>query len=121
MSSLSSLTSSTAGTSTQPPINFNGLVSGLDTSSLITGLLAVDQAQITAVTQKETNVQAEQTAYKQVEAQLLTLQGDIGQLNAPVNGVFDAQTATSSNSSVVTAAASSGAVPGVYSLQVNSL
>jgi flagellar hook-associated protein 2 len=125
MSSLSSLGSSTAAnnatTSNQPPISFQGLVSGLDTSSIITGLLAIDQAQITAVTTKETSVQTEQTAYKQVEANLLTLQGDIGQLNAPTNGVFDAQTATSSNTNVVSAAASSNAVPGVYSLEVNSL
>ncbi len=121
MSSLSSLSSSTAGTSTQAPITFSGLVSGLDTNSLITGLLAIDQAQINAVTQKETNIQTEQTAFKQVEAQLLTLQGDVGQLNALTNGVFDAQTATSSNTNVVNAAASSNAAPGVYDLQVNSL
>ena len=121
MSSLSSLSPSTASTSTQPPISFQGLVSGLDTSSLITGLLAIDQAQINAVTQKETNVQTEQTAFKQVEAQLLTLQGDVGQLGALTNGVFDAQTATSSNTNVLSAAASSNAATGVYSLQVNSL
>ena len=122
MSSLSSLGSSSAtGTSSQPPISFQGLVSGLDTGSLITGLLSIDQAQITAVTQKETSVQAQQTAYQQVEANLLTLQGDIGKLNAPTNGVFQAQTATSSNTNVLTAAASSNAAIGVYSLEVNSL
>ena len=121
MSSLSSLGSSATAASTQPPVSFQGLVSGLDTSSLITGLLAVQQSQITAVTQQETAVQAKQTAYQQVEANLLTLQADIGQLNAPTNGVFDAQTATSSNTNVVNAAASSNAATGVYSLEVNSL
>src|SRR5207249_6568140 len=55
--------------STQAPISFNGLISGLDTSSVITGLLAIQQAQINAVTRKQTNVQAQQTAYKQLEAQ----------------------------------------------------
>jgi flagellar hook-associated protein 2 len=120
MSSLSSLAGS-SGTSTQPAISFNGLISGLDTSSVITGLLAIQQAQINAVAQKQTNVQAQQSAYKQLEAQLLALQGDIGKLNLLTNGVFDGQTATSSNTNLVTAAASSGAVPGVYALQINSL
>ena len=45
MSSLSSLTSASPGTASQPPISFNGLISGLDTSSVITGLLANEQAQ----------------------------------------------------------------------------
>ena len=71
--------------------------------------------------QRKPRFQTQQTAFKQVEALLLTLQGDVGQLNSPTNGVFQAQTATSSNTNVLTAAAVSSAAPGVYSLQVNSL
>lgn len=123
MSSLSSLSPSSSSTaaSNQPPITFNGLVSGLDTSSIIQGLLAVQQSQITAVQQQESSVTTQQTAFQQLEAQLLTLQNDVGQLDAATNSVFDAQSATSSDTSVLSAAASSNAAPGVYNLQVNSL
>jgi flagellar hook-associated protein 2 len=121
MSSLSSLTSTSPGTASQPPISFNGLISGLDTSSIITGLLANEQSQINATASKETTVKSDQAIYKQIEANILTLQGDVTKLNAPTNSVFDARTATSSNTSVLTAAASSNAAPGVYNLQVNSL
>ncbi len=121
MSSLSSLTSTSPSTASQPPISFNGLISGLDTSSIITGLLANEQSQINATNAKETTVKSDQAIYKQIEANILTLQGDVTKLNAPTNSVFDARTATSSNTSVLTAAASSNAAPGVYNLQVNSL
>jgi flagellar hook-associated protein 2 len=117
MSSLSGLTS----TSSQPAISFNGLISGLDTTSVINGLLALDQAQINSVTQKQTVIQNKQTIYKQVEAHLLTLQGDLQQLNSLTNSAFDAKTATSSNPDVISAAASSSAAPGIYSLRVNNL
>ncbi len=119
---LSSITpsssSSSGGTGT---ISIGGLVSGLNTSQIIQGLLAVQQAQITSVQGQESAVQAQETAFKALQAQLLTFQADVTKLASPSNGPFDGLTATSSNTAAVTAAAGSGAAPGVYSLNVTGL
>jgi flagellar hook-associated protein 2 len=115
-SSLLSSTSSTTGT-----LSVGGLVSGLNTSQIIQGLLAVQQQQITAVQTRESAVQARETAYKALQAQLLGFQTGVTQLAQTVNGPFDGRTATSSNTAAVTAAGSGGAVPGVYALTVNAL
>jgi flagellar hook-associated protein 2 len=119
--SLSLPSSTTGSTGNAPPLTESGLISGLNTNSIIQGLLAVDQQQITDITQHETQVQQVQSIYQQIQTKLLTLQSDASQLGTSLDSVFAGRTATSSNSSLVTAAASSSATPGVYSLQVNSL
>jgi flagellar hook-associated protein 2 len=123
MSSLSSvggasnpLSSSSAGT-----ISVGGLISGLNTNQIIQGLLAVQQQQITNVQSRQSAAQAQETAYKALQAQLLSFQSSVSQLAQTVNGPFDGRSATSSNQGVLTAAASSSAAPGVYSLTVGSL
>jgi flagellar hook-associated protein 2 len=118
-SNLLSSTSSSGGSG--GTISVGGLISGLNTSQIIQGLLAVQQQQITAVESRQSAVQAQETAYKALQAQLLSLQASVGQLAQTTNGPFDGRTATSSNQAVLTAAASSSAAPGVYSLTVGSL
>ncbi len=125
---LASTTPSTSASSSSGTINnsngtisVGGLISGLNTSQIIQGLLAVQQQQITAVQTQQSNVTAEETAYQALQAQLLTFESSVTQLAQPVNGPFDGRTATSSNTAAVAAAASSTAVAGVYSLTVNSL
>jgi flagellar hook-associated protein 2 len=103
------------------PLTINGLVSGLNTQQIIQGLLAVDQQRITDIRNQETHVQEVQSAYKGIESQLLTLQGDMTKLGKSQNGTFDARTATSSDTSVVGAAAGASATPGVYNLRINRL
>ncbi|HYV37907.1 MAG TPA: flagellar cap protein FliD N-terminal domain-containing protein, partial [Gemmataceae bacterium] len=65
MSSLSSLSNSTVTNSllTNTP-TVSGLASGLDTNKLITGLLAVQQAQIDTLKANQSQVAARQTAFK---------------------------------------------------------
>jgi flagellar hook-associated protein 2 len=120
----SSTASSLAGlnpTTSSAPITISGLASGLNTNQIIQGLLAIDQQRVTDLNNQETQVTNNQTAFKQVEAQLLGLQNTLGTLSSPVNNVFAARTATPSDNTVLTAAASGSAVPGVYTLTVNSL
>lgn len=119
MSSLSGL--STSALASAPSLTVGGLVSGLDTDKIITGLLAIEQAKVTRLTARATQIQTTQAAFQQIEARLLTLQGDVTQLGRSVNGVFDARKATSSDESLVTAAATASAVPGTYALKVNTL
>ena len=96
-------------------------MSGLNTTQIIQGLLAVQQQQITAVQNQVSSAQGEETAYKALQAKLLALQADVSQLAQSSNGPFDGRTATSSDPTVLTAAASSEAVAGVYPLTVGAL
>lgn len=99
----------------------DGLVTGLDTTKLINGLLAVQQQRITLLQGKEDKIVQQQTAFKKVEAKLLGLQSDVGRLGRAQNGAFDGKLVTSSDEGLLTAAASASASAGVYSLKVNSL
>jgi flagellar hook-associated protein 2 len=120
-SSSSSSTGAISSNGGAGTISVGGLVSGLNTSQIIQGLLAVQQQQITNVQNQESNVQSQETAYKALQAQLLNFQSAVSTLAQTANGPFDGRTATSSAPSVVTAAGSAGAVPGVYSFTVGSL
>jgi len=130
MSSLSALSgASSAATSgltqgsssTAAPFTVSGLISGLNTSAIIQGLMAVDQQKITNLDQQKQTVTAQQAAFDGIEAKVLALQGTLSPLTSSQSSVFAARTATSSDSNIVTAAASSSAVNGVYNLHVNSL
>jgi flagellar hook-associated protein 2 len=118
MSSLPAVAGSLTST---PALTFNGLVSGLDTDSIIKGMLAINQRQISSIDTRATQVKQVQAIYKQIQARLLALQGNAALLGRSQNGVFDGRTVTSSKPELVSAAASSSAVAGVYSVQVNSL
>lgn len=113
MSSISGLSSS--------GIQFSGLASGIDTNKVIEGLMALQQAQINRLKNSQSKVSQQQSAFKVIEARLLALQGKLGQMSKITSNVFDAKTVTSSDISLVSAAASKSATTGVYSFRVNSL
>src|SRR5581483_2424605 len=124
MSTLSSIGSSSLGSSlsgSASGISFSGLASNLDTNAIIQGLLKLQQANVDQLHSQEDAVAAQQKAFQDIETKLLAFQGTVDKLNKSFNGVFDARTAASSNTNLVTAAASSSAAPGVYSFRVTSL
>jgi flagellar hook-associated protein 2 len=122
MSSISpAATSALTGSGVTPKLAVNGLISGIDTDKVIDGLLAIDQARLTLLQAKQDQTQKIQAAFKGIEARLLSLQTQVGQLGRSAGGVFDARTVASGDEGVVTAAASGSAVPGVYALKVNAL
>ena len=128
MSSISPAASASSAANTTPSnsiqgsaLHINGLASGLNTDQIIQGLLAINQQQITDLQTSQSTVQQQQGAYQTIENQLLTLQNDIAGLGKSINGAFDGRTATVSNPSLLSAAADSTAVPGVYSVQINNL
>ncbi len=101
--------------------SIDGLVTGIDTTKIINGLLSIHQKQIDLLTSRKRHVVDQQTAFKGIEGQLLALRGQIGVLARGKNSVFAAKTATSSNEQLVAAAASETAVPGTYTLRVSNL
>ncbi len=101
--------------------SIDGLVTGIDTASVIEGLLAVQQTQIDRLNLRKQSVVAEQTAFNEVKARLTGVQSQLSRLVRLGGNAFDAKTLTSSHEDLVTAAASNEAQPGVYQLRVNSL
>lgn len=102
-------------------INFTGLASGLNTKALIQNVLRFDQQRISTLQSNVATEQTQQTAFQGVQSDLQTLQTASSQLGQSQGSVFDSMTVASSNSNVVTAAAGTGAQPGITNLQVLSL
>ena len=101
--------------------SIDGLVSGLNTTSIIDGLVQLQQRQVSRLTQQKLAIAEKQTAFKGVEARLLNLQTSLTRLNRSASSVFDSRSTKVSDESALTAAAGSGAQIGAFSLRVNSL
>lgn len=102
-------------------LNIDGLASGLDTSSIIEGLLSIRQSQIDRFNARKEEVVQQQTAFRGIEARLLSLKTSLGNLSRPGLNAFDEKTIVSSNETSVEATVSSNAVEGLYSFRVNQL
>lgn len=121
MSSLSSVSSANSRLGNTGTLTIGGLATGLNVDQIITGLMSIDQRRIDNLNANKTKVQGQQTAFKGIQARLLALQGNLGQLARAQNGVFDLRSVSSSDDSLVSAAASASATPGIYQVTVNSL
>jgi flagellar hook-associated protein 2 len=99
----------------------DGIVSGFDTTSIIESLLGFQETQIEKFSTRKAEITNQQSAFKGIEAQLLTMQNTLGRLNRSSSSVFDVKEAISSDTDVLNAAASSSAATGTYSLTVNQL
>ena len=96
-----------------------GLISGLDTKSIIDQLIAIDGKQKDLVQAKVDDATAQKTAFTQLQVGLTSLQITSQQIAKP--SFFQNATATSSNEDVLTATASPGAAVGSYQFRVARL
>jgi flagellar hook-associated protein 2 len=104
------------------PLQITGLASGLDTNSIIQALMAIDQEPITALQHQSSGLTATNT-------QLSSIQTALQQLSANAKALGSAtlftnvQTATSTNSTLVSATTKTGtgAVIGSYQVGVTNL
>lgn len=99
----------------------DGIASGFDTSSIIESLVGFQDAQVDTFNQRKLAVTEEQTAFKGIEAQLITLQSTLGKLGRSRSSVFSVNQATSSNEDIIKVAAGNNATSATYSLTVESL
>lgn len=97
-----------------------GLGNGIDVQQFVNLATAGAQANITNLQNEQTTLNAQTTALQQITTDLTNLQNAEQALSDPL-GALDAQSATSSNTSVVSATANSTAASGVHSVVVNSL
>lgn len=102
-------------------INIGGLVSGIDTDSIISGMLKIQQQQLDQFNTKKTSIQTKQNAYQALQTQLVSLRTSAIALSSSASNPFDARTVTVSNPNAMVATASSKAAAGTYQLKVNSL
>jgi len=96
-----------------------GLVSGINYQTLIAQLVAIDAQPEQIVQSQITNLQAEQSAFSTLSTQLGGIQELGNKLALPQT--FQAATATSSNTGVLSATAAEGAAVGSYNFQVAQL
>ncbi len=96
-----------------------GLISGIDTASLIQQLLSLEARGRTTLQQRVSNLQAQQTAMLDVNARLLNFK--TASTAFRTSKIFQSATATSSNESALLATASAGAQPGTYDFVVQRL
>jgi flagellar hook-associated protein 2 len=97
-----------------------GLGTGIDVQQFVQLATAGDQANITALQNQQTTLSSQTAALAKITTDLNNLQSAAFALSDPL-GALDAQTATSSNSNVVSAVAASTATAGSHSVTVNSL
>lgn len=96
-----------------------GIGSGLDVEGIVSKLMALEEKPLSRLDTKETAAQAKITAYGSVKSYLANLQTTSTTLATA--STFTGKTASVSDSTVLTAAASSTAAAGTYSISVTQL
>jgi flagellar hook-associated protein 2 len=93
---------------------------GINVQQFVQFALAGQQANITALQNQQTSLNAQSSEITKISTNLSNLDNAVFALKDPL-GVLSSQVATSSNSAVVNATASSTATPGSHSVVVTSL
>jgi len=102
------------------PVTIDGLVSGIDTESVVQGLLEIQQQQLDRMTLRQSEVQDKQAVFRSLEAQLLTLRTSLGKLGRVQGNPIAKLTVTASNEDAMSATATEAAQPGTYNLRVDT-
>jgi flagellar hook-associated protein 2 len=100
-------------------ISFGGLGNGLDFGQVVDQLVKIQRLPIDQLSLKKTTAQSKLTDYGLLGSKLLALQTAGDALRLPT--VFDRSTTTVSDTTALTASASSTAMPGSYLVRVTQL
>src|SRR4051812_19008683 len=101
-------------------IQLSGLSSGLDTETLISGLMSVERAPRARILLQQAAAKARQTGLQQVEDKLKALKLASDDLASSLTWNL-AQKATSSDETIGKATLVAGAAPGTYAVNVTQL
>ena len=119
-SSVSGLSTGASGIGSGNLLQITGLASNLDTTSIINALMALDRAPLTNLTNQQTALKARNTQLTTIQTALQSVA-----MNAQALGsaalFANTQTATSSDTTRVSATTSSGAAIGGYQVAVTQL
>jgi flagellar hook-associated protein 2 len=100
-------------------VQFGGLITGLDTKALISGLVKAEQGPINILQNQKVTLQAQQGVYTALVSSLGSLKSAAQSLSLSTD--FDKKSAASSDNSVLTASADSTALSGFNSVIVDTL
>jgi flagellar hook-associated protein 2 len=98
----------------------NNVGIGIDVQSVVAQIIAADSGPLQLMQNQQSTFNSQTSALNNISSLLSTLQTSIQGLS-DVNSVVQAQAATSSNTSVVTATGSNTAQPGTHTVVVGSL
>lgn len=102
------------------PVRMTGMISGMDTESLIKGMVDAQRMKNKKTTDKSTLLEWKQDKLKDLNAKLFKLyQEDLSKLR--LQGSFNTKKVTSSNDKLVEVTANNGASTGANSVEVNKL
>lgn len=101
--------------------SIDGLITGIDTTSIIDGLLEIQSNQIERLEVRKQQIVTKQTAFAGLEGKLLSLRGALGRLTSRANNAFRSKSFSTSDEAILSGAAGSTASNGVYTVKVNSL
>ncbi|MHB8620193.1 MAG: flagellar filament capping protein FliD [Chloroflexota bacterium] len=107
--------------STQGPISFGGLVSGLNTQAVIQGLLAGAQAPLKLLQSEQAGEQAKLVAWQDLMNKVQALQADASTLSLQATIGAKKLTFGGASGTFATGTASSSAVNGSFQLQIDQL
>ncbi|MBI3820935.1 MAG: flagellar filament capping protein FliD [Planctomycetes bacterium] len=116
VNSISSFSSSSSGSA---GINFSGIASGIDTQAIIDALTKLEARPIDAAQQKQDLLTKLQGQIGQLSTKLTALQTAAGKLTTIASGT--ALSATSSDTTILTASAAAPATVGPHSIEVTQL
>jgi flagellar hook-associated protein 2 len=97
-------------------ISFSGLISGLDTSSIIDQLMEIGRRPIELIENQKLEIQSKISAWQEVNTKLLALKSAVSSLTD--SDSFRQYTVQLSDSDIFSASASSDAAAGLYTVEV---
>src|ERR1700694_4684963 len=112
--SVSSSTSSGASA-----FNIDGIVSGMNTSSIITKMMDLEKAPLLALQKQQTAITARDAAYQDIASKMFAFQGSVK--NLILSSAINVKAAPSSVPAIATATAGSNAINGSFTLNVTNL
>lgn len=102
-------------------ITIDGLITGIDTETIIAGLLDIQQTQIDRLQIRRQGLEARKTAYESLEVQLVSFQVTANQLARTTGDVFNARNVVVSDESSLFAVANTKATVGTYQIHIDAL
>ena len=105
--------------STTGSVSSAGVGSGLDVESIVTKLMEVEKAPLTALQTKATGIQTKVSAFAALKSAISTFRDAARALTTP--STWAATTGTSGDASTVTASSTGTAAAGSYSITVQNL
>src|SRR5208283_5082375 len=106
--------------SASAPISFSGIASGLNTSSIISALMASEREPVTRLGDQQTELRSQQQALQGIQSSLQQLSFAVSEFALP--DLFESnQSVASSAPSVISAVSTGGAGTGGYEVEVTQL